>query len=254
MALNDYQYGPPEDFGTIAAYQPGVLNEGTTFGQYGVTGYKGPDINMTNTNTDSLGGTPYVPKATQTPAQTSRAVRTSTGSSVSYRPAVGTISEMKTTPPSGPAPTLGPTPAFAAPEWDTRAIAAAAGKKTAVQRSTLRRQANRALSAYTENPIVKGMNLERVLQGYGTGIAAARAEAEAAATREYSEKYSRQFAGAQMTYQAQQQSRMAEFEAAWQNYLKGYTTTQTTQNVYDTGELNPNKPSMGTANAYLGIA
>ena len=210
--------------------------EDVEYDRYGVVSYKGPDVRR-GVEEPSLGGTPYGAGDEDKKATTSsRAVRSiGPSAGTQYRPATGSTVTQTRIAPAGPAPTLGPVPEFEVPELNRRRIAAAAQKKTAAQRQKLRRYANRALaSARARNPVAAGVNLERVLEGYGTGLAAARAQGEAAALREETEQYAKEFAGAQMTYQAQRQAQMAEFEAAWRDYLNKYTTTTTSKNIYGT--------------------
>lgn len=136
-----------------------------------------------------------------------------------------TITERRPTMAMPERPTIS---AFEMPEWDESAIRKAAQRKAAPRLRSLRRQMEREAGRQYENPNVKRMTLRQAMEGYGLGLGTIMSQAEAAGRAEYGQKYGREFAGAQMTYQAQTQAMMASYQNAFNAYLTSMQQTTTT--------------------------
>jgi len=139
--------------------------------------------------------------------------------------------------PEGPAPTLGPAAEFAKPEFDERAIAKLAQRKAAPGVRRLRQSMQQVFAAPFKNPAARGMTLRDALSGYGQGLTNVMAGAESQARAEYGQEYQTEYQAAVMGYEQEQRRMMAEFNAAWNNYMKQYTTATTTGKIYPESEM-----------------
>lgn len=145
--------------------------------------------------------------------------------------------------PSGKVPELGDMEPFEAPEWDTRKIARKTQVKAAPGVRKLRSAMQRVGARRFENPNVGAMTLREALGGYGLGLQGVMAGAESAAQAEYGREYQQQYQAKAMGYQANLQRQMAEYQTAYQAYLKGGTTTAKTTHVYGEDEYGEQSPS-----------
>lgn len=136
-----------------------------------------------------------------------------------------TITQRKPTMAMPERPTM---PTFEMPEWDESKIRRAAQRKAAPRLRSLRRQMEREAGRQYENPNVKRMTLRQAMEGYGLGLGTIMSQAEAAGRAEYGQEYGREFAGAQMTYQAQTQAMMQGYQNAFNAYLASMQQTTTT--------------------------
>lgn len=145
--------------------------------------------------------------------------------------------------PGGPTPEYGAIPDFVAPEWDEREINRMTQQKAAPGVRKLRGAVQQAMGRSYENPNVGRMTLRDALAGYGLGLEGVMAGAGSQALGEYGRKYQTDYQGATTKYTADRQAQASVFNAAWNNYLKGYTqkTTQTENSDYDLLNLTPDQ-------------
>jgi len=161
------------------------------------------------------------------------------------------VSTTETIAPSGPSPTYGEIPDFLTPEWNEREINRMAQQKAAPGVRKLRTAIQQAQSRTYENPNVGRMTLRDALAGYGLGLEGVMAGAQSSALGEYGRKYQTQYEGAAAKYSADRQAQAAVFNAAWQNYLKQYTTKTSQEEHYDYDIVNAT-PEMGFTKSSLG--
>jgi len=110
-------------------------------------------------------------------------------------------------------------PEFEAPEYDTSKVAAKAQKIAAPRVRQLRETVRAAQAQPYENPNVKRMTVGQALQGYGTGLESVMAGARRGAVAEYGQEYGKEFTAAQMNFQTQVQTQMAQYGNLWTEYL-----------------------------------
>ena len=100
------------------------------------------------------------------------------------------------------------------PEWNEGEIKKRAQQIAAPQIRQLRQAVQQALVKHYENPNVRKMMVRSALQGYGIGLGGVVAQSQSAASSEYAKKYS-----------FDMQVAMANFNAAWNEYLGARKTS-----------------------------
>lgn len=100
------------------------------------------------------------------------------------------------------------------PEWDEGDIKKRAAQIAAPRIRQLRQAVQQALVKHYENPNVRKMMVRSALQGYGIGLGNVVSRAQSAAQAEYAKKYS-----------FDMQVAMANFNAAWNEYMGARKTT-----------------------------
>lgn len=113
---------------------------------------------------------------------------------------------------------------FVKPEYDEGEIKRIGREIAAPQIRQLRQALQQALVKHYENPNVRRMMVRSALQGYGIGLGGIKAKSRQAARAEYAQKYS-----------FDMQAAMANFQAAWNEYLGTKTTTQVGTTGYQYG-------------------
>jgi hypothetical protein len=236
-------YNPVAEMGDKAARERIYAETKPLYSDYSAP-YSAPTVSapaptQTARTTNFNAYTPYGMSLTESSNQIGRTAQAATPSQAgtTYRPPVGTVTSMTMNRPKGPMPTIGTVPEFQAPEWNAREISRMAQAKAAPQVRRLRASVQQAMSRPYENPNVRAMTLREALSGYGQGLESAMAGAESAAQAEYGRRYQTEQQSKAMTYQANIQRMQMEFQAALQDYMKQYTTTQTTRNVYDSKDF-----------------
>lgn len=124
-------------------------------------------------------------------------------------------------------------PDFDAPEYDRRRVRQLTQEQAAPQIRKLRDTVQQAMASSYENPNVRAMTLRDALAGYGLGLEGALSGAQDRAMKEYATEYEGEYEEATRQHATDVQEEMAEFEAAWNDYLKGYSQTTSTENMYD---------------------
>lgn len=117
------------------------------------------------------------------------------------------------------APTMGPMPEFKLPTWDESKIESKAQKAAGPGLRELRKGMREAQGRYYENPNVRRMTLRDAMAGYGMGLEKVLGGARREATAEYAAEYAPQMAKAGAEYGGQVQTMMAQYQAAWREYL-----------------------------------
>jgi hypothetical protein len=161
------------------------------------------------------------------------------------------MSTTKNIAPAGPTPEYGEIPDFVAPEWNEREINRMTQQKAAPGVRKLRTAIQQAQSRTYENPNVGRMTLRDALAGYGLGLEGVMAGAGSQALSEYGRKYQTQYEGGMAKYSADRAAQASMFNAAWNNYLKQYTTKTTQTENYDYDVLNLT-PELGFTKTNLG--
>lgn len=124
-------------------------------------------------------------------------------------------------------------PDFEAPKYDRRRVRQLAQQQAAPQVRKLRNTVQQAMGQGFENPNVRAMTLRQALEGYGLGLEGALAGAHSRAAAEYKTEYEGYYDEAVRNFDTDVKENMAEFEAAWNDYLKGFKQKSTTANVYE---------------------
>ncbi len=117
------------------------------------------------------------------------------------------------------APTMPTMPKFEMPKWNEEEISSLQQQLAAPTLRKLRQQIREAQGRYYENPNVKRMTLRDALAGYGLGDEEAMAGSRGQATSEYQQKYGREFTKSQTEYQGAMTGVLAQYQAAWNEYL-----------------------------------
>lgn len=124
-------------------------------------------------------------------------------------------------------------PNFEAPDYDRRRVRQLTQEQAAPQVRRLRDSVQQAMGRSFENPNVQAMTLREALSGYGLGLEGAMAGAQDRAMREYATEYEGEYQEATRQHATDVQEEMAEFEAAWNDYLKNYTQVTSYENEYE---------------------
>lgn len=126
--------------------------------------------------------------------------------------------------PSGDMPTV-EAGKFTAPVFDDKQVSAYAQRFAAPNIRKLRNQVQAALSTPQDNPNVGKMTTRAALAGYGEGLESVTAGSYRQALDKYNQEYSRSYNEMMTNFQAQENVRGANFQAAMQGWLKGGETT-----------------------------
>jgi hypothetical protein len=106
-------------------------------------------------------------------------------------------------------------PTFTAPVYNENRVSAIAQQRAAPGLRKLENKANQAIVSTQNLPgTVRKLTLRDALAGYGEGRGSIMANARNAAANEYQNEYGDQFKTAQINYQGQLQSQMANYQAA----------------------------------------
>jgi len=133
------------------------------------------------------------------------------------------------TQPGGPvmtAPTMGPMPEFKLPLWDESKIESKAQRAAGPGLRELRKGMREAQGRYYENPNVRRMTLRDAMAGYGMGLEKVLGGARKEAAAEYAAEYAPQMGKATAEYGGQINTMMAQYQAAWKEYLTRMQTVQ----------------------------
>ena len=128
--------------------------------------------------------------------------------------------------PTGAVPTLAPTPAI--PKIDESRIRKLSRKAAAPGIRSLTRETRRALLRHYENPNVAKMVARGALGGHGEALSKILSTAGREGRAEYQQEYQAKL----MEWQAKRQDELVKFQAAWNDYLRGYGQKTTTQYTY----------------------
>lgn len=171
--------------------------------------------------TAGLGGVTYLPTSSRRTIDVNRPESTTQSQSTSGTSKQDT-SQVTTTEFTGERPGK-----FEQPEWSEGDIKKRSAEIAAPQIRQLRQGLQQALVKHYENPNVRKMMVRSALQGYGIGLGSITAKARSAAASEYAQKYS-----------FDMQAAMADFNAAWNEYMgaKKVTSTGTSEGT-TTGEV-----------------
>lgn len=120
---------------------------------------------------------------------------------------------------------------FDAPEWDEERIGKLTQKHMAAGVRKLRQGLGRALVTLRqeENPNVKREMLRKMSEGYGTGLSDVAEKARRTALSEYGKEYQTEYNEAVINFEAAEQARMQNFNAAMQAYINEYIRVSSTQ-------------------------
>jgi hypothetical protein len=167
--------------------------------------------------------------------------RTTARSASSYKEKspIGSVSTTRTTitPPSGPAPTLGPAPVFQLPKRDEARIRRLQQEAAAPGVRELRRSTRQALLRHLNIPGNRAVQAELtrgLLAGHGDTLSKVMGQARQQGRAEYEAEYAPQVMKAKQEFGAAQEARIAQFQAAWKNYMNQFqkTVTQSQKNIY----------------------
>jgi len=142
-------------------------------------------------------------------------------SRIPSRPSFTPTSTTMTMTPTMERPTMGAMPTYAAPKVSEKRLGElqriAMGAPMARHRMGLSEALRK--SGYSENPMVRAMEKEKALAGYGRGISDIRAGAQREAMAEYMPEYQAEVAKAGLEYQAGVEKTRAAFLADMQQYM-----------------------------------
>lgn len=130
--------------------------------------------------------------------------------------------------PTGPMPTAGEMPTFAAPERDQGRIKELTQQKSAAGLREMRAQIQKAMGQGYRNANVKRMTLRDALAGYGQGIENVMTGAQTAAGSEYNTEYASKYDTAGKNWQTAYQTKMQDWQNKVNDYFKNYGTVTTT--------------------------
>jgi len=138
---------------------------------------------------------------------------------------------------SGSAPTMGNLPTLTMPKVDKRRIRALQQEAAAPAVRKLREGLQGAMNISTDNPNVRRMTLREALQGYGTGLEGAMAGAGSQARAEHQQELNLLATEATANYKTQVEKVAAEYNNAYNAYLKsGVQTVETTEGAANGGK------------------
>jgi hypothetical protein len=116
------------------------------------------------------------------------------------------------------------------PKVDKRRIRALQQEAAAPAVRKLREGLQSSMNMSTDNPNVRRMTLREALQGYGTGLEGAMAGAGRQAQAEHQQELNLLATEAQANYKSQVEKMSAEYNNAFNAYLKsGVQTVETTE-------------------------
>ena len=118
-----------------------------------------------------------------------------------------------------PAPTMPEAPKFELPPWDESKIESKAQRAAGPGLRELRKGMREAQGRYYENPNVRRMTLRDAMAGYGMGLEKVLGGARREAAAEYAAEYAPKMAKATAEYGGQMNTMMAQYQAAWKEYL-----------------------------------
>lgn len=130
--------------------------------------------------------------------------------------------------PTGPMPTAGEMPTFAAPARDEGRIKELTQQKSAAGLRAMRSQIQKAMGQGYRNANVKRMTLRDALAGYGQGIENVMTGAQTAAAGEYNTEYASAYDTAGKNWQTAYQTKMQDWQNKVNDYFKNYGTVTTT--------------------------
>lgn len=129
--------------------------------------------------------------------------------------------------PTTPRPSFPDIPTLTLPAWDKKAVAAIAQRLSAPSVARLRQEVQRAAMQPYDNPNVRAQALRQALSGYGLGLGDVMAKAETAAMAEYGPEHAQDVAQAQINWQAEVKELEGQWQATWDEYMKGWGTETT---------------------------
>jgi len=116
-------------------------------------------------------------------------------------------------------PSMGSMPEFKLPIWDESKIESKAQRAAGPGMRELRKGMREAQGRYYENPNVRRMTLRDAMAGYGMGLEKVLGGARREAAAEYAAEYAPKMAKATAEYGGQMNTMMAQYQAAWKEYL-----------------------------------
>lgn len=140
----------------------------------------------------------------------------------------GTKTTTRRTVYAGAAPTMGALPTLTMPKVDKRRIRALTQEISAPAVRKLREGLQSSMNISSDNPNVRRMTLREALQGYGTGLESAMAGSGGQARAEHQQELNLLATEAQANYKTQVEKIAAEYNNAYNAYLKSGTETTTT--------------------------
>jgi hypothetical protein len=115
--------------------------------------------------------------------------------------------------------------AFTAPEFDERKVSGYSQKFAAQNIRRMRDTVQAAMSASEDNPNVAAMKGRATLAGYGQGLENIMAGAYGQALTKYNQEYTRAYNEKMTNFQAVEDAKKQNFQAAMESWMKRGTTT-----------------------------
>ena len=208
-------------------YQEYVSRGGTGYADEGISTGTTSTTNTTSSNFMNI--EPYPATTSVSNGSLDRGFTTPT-----LIPPIGNISSTMPIIPKGPTPTMGELPSLIIPEVDEGKILSLTQKMASPAIRALRRTTREALMRHYDNPNVSKMVARETLAGLGDSLSQALTSAGSQARGEERDERTMKYNAAITEYQAKLNKQMAVFNAAWNNYMSQYGTSNISRNIYPT--------------------